>query len=342
MAAMKLIRFGIAVLMLALLSPWCLAQTRGISMEAREPVVEDDLGLGTYRALIIGNNRYHDKKKRWQPLQTAIAGANAMKQLLESRYAFTDITLVENGSRRDILFALGELTRKVQPNDNVLLYYAGHGYLDDETGQGYWVPVDALGSDSTTFIRNSTVRDELNLIASKAKHTLLIADSCFSGSLLRTGVRSAPPDTGVERYYQKVAAKKSVQIIAAGGVEFVDDNYKDSGQSPFTYFLLNELNYNDKPVITVSELSANVEKAVANNTEQVPESGVLHGAGDELGEFIFLNVDVRVTGVPKENVKVNVNVITDEHATPPPEALPAVAPAAPPKKRPVVAPVPML
>ncbi|NIQ12705.1 MAG: caspase family protein, partial [Gammaproteobacteria bacterium] len=55
-----------------------------------------------------------------------------------------------------------------------------------------------------------------------------------------------------------------------------------------SYFLLNELKTNERPLITLSELSNNVEKAVANNVEQVPESGVLHGAGDELGEFVFI------------------------------------------------------
>lgn len=46
--------------------------------------------------------------------------------------------------------------------------------------------------------------------------------------------------------------------------------------------------------------------------EQVPESGVLHGAGDELGEFVFIKVNVKVKGVPKEKVKVLVNVESDD------------------------------
>jgi len=61
-------------------------------------------------------------------------------------------------------------------------------------------------------------------------------------------------------------------------------------------------------MLTLSELSTNVKKAVANNVEQVPESGVLQGAGDELGEFIFIRVNVSVEGVPKEKVKVILNV----------------------------------
>ena len=96
--------------------------------------------------------------------------------------------------------------------------------------------------------------------------------------------------------------------MTAGGIEYVDDNYKTSGHSPFTYFLLSELKNNDKPMLTVSELSNSVKKAVANNVDQVPENGVLLGAGDELGEFIFIKLDVEVEGVPADRVKVKVDV----------------------------------
>lgn len=292
------------------------AGERGIDIEAKPEAEAQGLELGSYRALLIGNDHYRDQEGRWKSLQTAVAGARAMKELLESRYGFDEVILIEDGDRSETLRALSELARRVRNNDSVLVYYAGHGYLDEETGQGFWVPVDARGDDASTFIRNSTIRDELGLIAARADHTLLVADSCFSGSLLRSGVRGIPPDTNVERYYQKVASKKSVQIISAGGVEFVDDDYRDSGHSPFTYFLLNELTHNDQPLMTVSELSNSVEKAVANNVKQVPESGVLYGAGDELGEFIFLNLNVYVQGVDKSKVKVKVNVIDAEESAP--------------------------
>jgi hypothetical protein len=121
---------------------------------------------------------------------------------------------------------------------------------------------------------------------------------------------------GTQTYYRKVADKKSIQILTAGGVEYVDDDYSASGHSPFTFFLLNELKSNERPLLTASELATNVEKAVGNNVDQVPRSGVLQGAGDELGEFIFINVDVVVNGVPKEKVKVTVNVVAAEAEEP--------------------------
>lgn len=283
--------------------------SRGITIEPVSKVATTPFNKGVYRALIIGNNQYSDTKGRWQPLDTAVTDARSVKNLLENNYGFQDITLLEDATRKDVLVELEALSRRSMSNDNVLIYYAGHGFMDAETQKGFWVPVDASGVDKTTFLRNSTIRDELTTIASRVKHTLLLSDSCFSGSLLRSGTRGIAPEVDSEKYYKKVANKKSIQIVTAGGVEFVDDNYKSSGHSPFTYFLLSELKNNDKPLLTVSELSGNVKKAVANNVDQVPESGVLMGAGDELGEFIFIKLNVEVEGAPADKVKVQVNVV---------------------------------
>ncbi|HFE32634.1 MAG TPA: caspase family protein [Gammaproteobacteria bacterium] len=300
-----------------------LAGSRGISLTAAPKVPQLPFAAGRYRALVVGNDDYRDPEGRWPDLRTAVAGARAMADVLKNRYGFDDVVLLENATRREILIALNELSREVLPNDNILVYYAGHGFLDPDTRRGYWVPVDAAGTDLTTFLRNSTIRDELNTIAARGRHTLLIADSCFSGSLLRSGTRGLPPAVDSDRYYQKVAQKKSVQIMAAGGIEYVDDDYKASGHSPFTHFLLSELKYNDRPLLTVSELSQSVEKAVANNVQQVPESGVLQGAGDELGEFIF--VDITVSGVAPERVRVRVRQAQPVS----PKVSPASVPTAP-------------
>jgi hypothetical protein len=65
-----------------------------------------------------------------------------------------------------------------------------------------------------------------------------------------------------------------------------------------------------------------VTRAVANNVDQVPETGVLQGAGDELGEFIFIKLKISVDGVPAEKLKVQVetdapgsNVVIESEVT---------------------------
>ena len=285
-------------------------QKRGLNWQgAKKTSIELSILKGNYRALIIGNDQYMDKSGVWNPLNTATRDAESVANVLDEKYGFKDITLLKDASRKDILVALSDLAQRVEPNDNVLVYYAGHGYLDDKTKRGYWVPSDADGEDKTTFIRNSTIRDEINIIAEKTKHTLLISDSCFSGSLLRGGNRGTKKVERTNPYFVKVSNKKSVQILAAGGVEFVDDNYRNSGHSPFTYFLLNELRNNVDALLTMTELSNNVVKAVANNVEQTPESGVLQGAGDELGEFIFARINLKDKSIElfasKTNMKTN-------------------------------------
>jgi len=310
-------------------------ESRGISIQQINKSTTATINKGIYRALVIGNNKYQDEQGKWKSLSTAVTDARAVANLLKQQYGFTDVKLLENATRRDVLFALEELANKSLKNDNVLIYYAGHGFLDDDTNKGFWVPVDADGSDHTTFLRNSTIRDEVSTIADRVKHTLLISDSCFSGSLLRTASRGISESDYTEKYFEKVSNKKSVQIMAAGGFEFVDDNYRNSGHSPFTYFLLNELDTNNNPMFTVSQLSGNVERAVANNVDQVPESGVLQGAGDELGEFIFIRMDVAVEGVDPDKVKVEVNVVPVEKSQ-------TVETLKQPARQPKVVPIPTL
>lgn len=281
----------VCAFLLALFSHPLLASvdTRGLKLASPTPVVTPFINKGSYRALIIGNNAYRDPKEIWNPLKTAVNDAEAVARLLTDNYGFKEVILLKDASRRDILKGFSSIAENSGEDDSVLIYYAGHGYLDDKTSEGFWIPVDAEGKDDSTFIRNSTIKSKLEVLSGKVKHALLISDSCFSGSLLRSGNRGISLDQKNERYFSWVAEKKSVQILAAGGLEFVDDNYKNSGHSPFTYFLLNELNTNKDGFLETTELSTNVAKTVSQNTVQIPEKGVLHGAGHEGGEFFFVS-----------------------------------------------------
>ena len=268
------------------------SEKRGLEWQGPKKELKIPYVAGKYHALIIGNEEYTDKNGVWKDLSTAANDAKALAGLLKKDYGFHNVTLMRNAGRRDILQALDDLSVVLEPNDNVLIYYAGHGHLEEEKNRGFWIPTDAIGGEPDTYLRNSTIRDEINIIAERTKHTLVISDSCFSGTLMRSATRGSADDAKVDGYYAKVGNKKSVQVLAAGGEEFVDDSYRDSGHSPFTYFLINELKHNTKALLSLAELATNVSIAVANNVEQTPESGVLLGAGDELGQFIFARVNV--------------------------------------------------
>lgn len=246
---------------------------------------------GKYRAIVIGNNAYNDPKKVWRPLKTAVNDARAFADILRHHYGFSDINLLLNASRKQILSAINKMADKALPEDSILIYYAGHGWRNEKTQEAYWIPVDAVGEDDSYYLSNVRIREKLSVIASTASHSLLISDSCFSGSLLDSrSIRDLPDADANAAYYHKVSRRRSVQILAAGGQEFVDDNYRRSGHSPFTYFLIKELSLNDKQYITLSSLALQIEEQVAKNSQQTPQSGAIRMAGDEGGQFVFFQV----------------------------------------------------
>ena len=107
-------------------------QSRGIGVEAKAPQAVSPYTGGLYRALVIGNNDYLDRSGQWPDLKTALNDAQALARVLSSQYGFGDVELLENATRRDILMALSRLAKRALPNDNILVYYAGHGFIDDD------------------------------------------------------------------------------------------------------------------------------------------------------------------------------------------------------------------
>lgn len=276
-------------------SSFCLADdSRGLSRLNKQPT-NTNLTSGTYRALIFGNNIYKDPKKQWLPLKTAVADATSFSDILIKDYGFKDVTLIKNATRKKMLRAINQLVKKTQKQDSVLVYYAGHGWRNEQTKEAYWIPVDAEGHDDSSYISNVRIKEKLSIIGGIASHTLLISDSCFSGSLLDTrGSNFKVKDDPSLDYFKKVSSRRSVQILAAGGKEYVDDNYRNSSHSPFTYFLINELKLNNERYITLGNLALNIEELVAKNSQQTPQSGAFRQAGDEGGQFVFAKVNINL------------------------------------------------
>ena len=102
--------------------------------------------------------------------------------MLGDHYGF-QVKLVRDATRYDILSALNEMRAKLTDEDNLLIYYAGHGELDKVNMRGHWLPVDAERDSTANWISNVAITDILN--AMNARHILVVSDSCYSGSLTR-------------------------------------------------------------------------------------------------------------------------------------------------------------
>ncbi len=143
-----------------------------------------------YYGLFIGVNNYEDPSVTY--LDNPIKDAQKLFDVLTTEYTFDkeNAQFIKDATREDIINSLDELAKKVTTEDNVLIFYAGHGWWDKEANIGYWLPSDARQNRKAAWFGNSRLVDYLKAINSK--HTLLIADACFGGAIFKT--RTAFPN----------------------------------------------------------------------------------------------------------------------------------------------------
>ena len=230
--------------------------------------------LGRYHALVIGNSRYQDLPS----LKTAAGDARMVAATLKDDYGFATTLLVE-ATRVDIISALDDLRARLREDDNLLIYYAGHGWLDEEADRGYWLPVDATEGSRVNWVSNTTITDALKAL--KSRHVLVMADSCYSGTLTRgLGLRSRTPD-----HLAQMAGKRSRTVLTSGGLEPVTDR-GGGDHSVFAKAVLDALAANDG-VLDGARLFGQVERVVKLAAPQEPRYSDIRFAGHEGGDFLF-------------------------------------------------------
>lgn len=252
------------------------------------PLPQADLDFGSYHALIIGNNEYQD----FPDLDTAISDAQAMATILEQRYGFQTRVLT-NASRYEMLSALNEFREKLTEKENFLLYYAGHGELDKANARGHWLPVDAESTSTANWISNVQVTDILNTMS--AKHIMVIADSCYSGTLVRsvtTSIEGGRSDEKRISWLKVMINTPSRTVLTSGGLSPVLDSGGGGGHSIFANVLLEVLNTNSDILegpLLYRQVSTRVQTSAAElGQEQEPLYAPIKYAGDLGAPFFFV------------------------------------------------------
>lgn len=262
----------------------------------RKPKQIPGVDFGNYYALIIGNNNYPQLTN----LRSAENDAVVIESLLRNKYGFKTELLL-NATRSDLLASLDSLRRSLTRKDNLIIYYAGHGELDRSSQRGYWLPVDASPSDSSNWVSNKSITDSID--AMKAKHVMVIADSCYSGTLTRTAVPRRQQELSVKlttRWYKVVSNSRVRVVLSSGGVRPVYDSLGTSKHSLFAKAFIDELS-NNQGILEGYDLYTNVQSKVSAeastySVEQDPLYAPIKHAGHEAGEFFFLPQD-RVASV---------------------------------------------
>ncbi len=187
--------------------------------------------VGTQRLILIAVNRYRE----WPHLQYPTVDAKAIRDILTNRYYIDEVIELydEEATKANILKLFANLQKEVKMDDSLLIYYAGHGHLDNMANIGFWIPTDG-GLDEynqSNWLPNSQIRGLIRGL--RTKHFLLISDSCFSGDLLDV-TRAKPPSID-QSYFKKAYGRISRQILTSGASEVVPDRsefpaFKESKQ----------------------------------------------------------------------------------------------------------------
>ncbi len=278
-------------------------ETRGLSRQSKAAPVQST-NLGKYHAVLIGVDNYVSINK----LKTPVKDVEALAEVLKTQYGFDDITLLtdktaDKPTASNIFRLMKEKASKLTENDNLLIYYAGHGEVDSITEEGYWIPIEGKRDDTTSWIPHSQIRALLETKNVKVKNFILVVDSCYSGKMLS---RSIPTTfSGEKESYalnQKLfekAAKKSREVITSGGTEPVADAVAGSDHSLFAHYLLQALKDNQRKYIDMGTLfDEQIRPKVNKMGRQSPERSRVRSAIDEEGVFVLSKIGLKESPLP--------------------------------------------
>lgn len=232
-------------------------------------------------ALLFATDRYDN----WGDLVNPINDAETIGKELTERYGF-EVEIVKDGNQDDVFNKLRQYAqRNYKPQDQLFIFFAGHGQYDETFGEGYIVAKNSLQNDQakTSYISHNRLRNNINNIP--ADHIFLTMDVCFGGTFdaVLAGSRGAYEDTDDETFIVKKLSLRTRKYLTSGSKEYVSDGI--AGQhSPFASKFLEALKSNGggDRILTLTELNLFMERI-----KTTPRFGDF-GDNDKGSDFLFL------------------------------------------------------
>lgn len=228
--------------------------------------------------VLFGVDQYTDQTI--PPLSNAVFDVQTVGNMFSNHMGY-EMRIVENATRADLVRTLNQVSIEMEANDSVVIYYAGHGYMLEKTGYGYWIPGDASATDPESWISNESVSQML--IGIDSKQVVVISDSCYSGVFASEEkfVSSENVKTPSE-----ILAKRSVVAMSSGGDEPVADEGR-GGHSIFAWYLMQVIQDVDL-WRSGSNLFNEIQDKVSQSFPQTPQYGGVISAGHETGgDYLF-------------------------------------------------------
>ncbi len=227
-----------------------------------------------------------DKYDHWNDLVNPIDDAQTIAKELTEKYGF-EVEIVTNADQNIVFEKLREYNeRRYRPQDQLFVFFAGHGIFDESFGEGFVVAKNSLRNDraKTTYISHNRLRGIVNNIP--CEHILLVMDVCFGGTLdpviARNRSIEAYQITTTEMVARKLS-QRTRKYLTSGGKEYVSDGIPGK-HSPFASKFIESLRSfgGVDRVLTLQEIIGALEIL-----RQVPRTGSF-GDDEPLSDFVFI------------------------------------------------------
>lgn len=251
---------------------------------------------GKRYAILIGCNEYPKDPDKLHKLKCAENGAEKMKEVLanQERGMFNDVKLFTTEPHNEIATAIQKILTNTKSGDLVLIYYSGHGRLDN------WNKLHLATSDTevSALATTSLPVDLLKKLIDNSRATKIvwILDCCYSGAI------------------GNLAAEfKGLYIITSSTGSQVCQEKEKEPYSLFTKYLLKglwgEADSNNDGIVTVEEVYEYVHEKVTGEEGPEPQKITIGVIGDiPIAEvppprapelpYLLGNINLSLTGFP--------------------------------------------
>ena len=210
-------------------------------------------------------------------LNNAVKDAQDFIDLMLEKFEFEEanVTFLKDteATKTNIIKQLRQLITNLSANDNLVIYFSGHGEFDKLINEGYWITQE-VQQEFSNYLPNSSIKNYISKI--KAHHIFLISDSCFSGALFGKNTRQA------YEVYERDASRWG---LTSGRNEIVTDG-KPGENSPFAKSLLYALRNTMEP-LPILDLCLKVKNNTTINSNQSPRYEPIDKSGHFGGQFVF-------------------------------------------------------
>ena len=256
-----------------------------------------NIALAKRVALVIGNDDYQEVVK----LQKAANDAQAMGDALES--VGFEVHRAKNVVRRDMNFQLQTFYSKLQPGDEALFFYAGHGI--EISGRNYLLPTDIPSAKPgrEDFIKSEAIPVDRILRSIRKRGTrvsIMVLDACRDNPFPSEGTRSLGGTRGLARM---PSPEGSFIMYSAGVGQTALDRLSDDDPHPNSVFTRSLVPLIKKPGFSLTRTARLVRREVQDLAGKVSHNQRPAYYDEVTGDFFFSGKEQKVATAPSKPTK---------------------------------------